>query len=160
MRMRTGYCGNISPRGSTSPNIRKPSSTRSRGASTNDRERRCTTKRQHNDFMKLLRRRVESATRSGRLQYGSVSYDLELAISRWPAPLRQKLVGRGCKRAGCRPRRQDVEERQGLLGEGLGGLHRQRKGGHSSLATSLARVEGKRVPLRSGDTYERVLEPV
>jgi len=34
------------------------------------------------------------------LQYGSVSYDLELAISRWPAPLRQKLVGRGCKRAG------------------------------------------------------------
>ena len=40
------------------------------------------------------------STRSGRLQYGSVSYDLELAISRWPAPLRQKLVGRGCKRAG------------------------------------------------------------
>jgi len=59
------------------------------------------------------------STRSGRLQYGSVSYDLELAISRWPAPLRQKLVGRGCNRAGCRPRRQDVEERQGLLGEGL-----------------------------------------
>ena len=66
MRMRMGYCGNISPSGSTSPNIRKPSSTRSRGASTNDRERRCTTKRQHNDFMKLLRRRVESAVVSRR----------------------------------------------------------------------------------------------
>jgi len=28
-----------------------------------------------------------------------------------------------------RPHRQDVEERQGRLGEGLGGLHRQLKGG-------------------------------
>ena len=38
MRMRMGYCGNISPSGSTSPNIRKPSSTRSRGV--NERPRK------------------------------------------------------------------------------------------------------------------------
>ncbi len=62
MRMRMGYCGSICPRESTSPRIRKRSSTRSLGASTNDRERRWTTKRQHSDFMKLLRRRVESTT--------------------------------------------------------------------------------------------------
>ena len=54
------------PKGIDLSEYRKPSSTRSRGASTNARERRCTTKRQHNDFMKLLRRRVESAANSGR----------------------------------------------------------------------------------------------
>ena len=46
--------------------IRNPSLMRSLGDSTNVRGRHCSTKRQLNDFITLLRRPVASATQSGR----------------------------------------------------------------------------------------------